>query len=216
MSIAMMLLAEAQNVPQPDYTPAVIGLLGTLVGAAIGLAFNFFSHRENKQRHINEKAVEFLRHTDAVRAAYRAVYYSSFDHDTGSLAVSMRRMSNGGRTSDAEQARSEGVIVLDYLGLTARRRTHMLAAGVARNCSAMVDHMRLHVTQGAKIPEEPLELYQQARTLLVNHLSPRPPALYGPMVLYAKFKRWAARRLPGDDLVSVADDANDDQPPTAN
>lgn len=176
-----------------DYTPAAIGLIGTLIGASIGLAFNSFSHKEQKRRHLNEKVVEFLRHADAIRAAFNDVYTSDFDHDTSPDAVKKREEANRSRVQAARTSEKEAKIVLDYIGLTADRRTFWVARATHQSIKNVLAAVSLHVTQGATLHMDALFGYGDARSALVSHLTPRGPGAYGPRMLWTKFSAWSAR-----------------------
>lgn len=184
----------------PDYTTATVGLIGTLIGASIGLAFNSFSHKEQKRRHVNEKVVEFLRHTDAINTAFNDVYTSDFDHDTSPTAVNKREEANRSRVQAARASEKEAKIVLDYIGLTADRRTFWAARAVHQSVKNVLAAVSLHVVHGATLHMDVLFGYRDARNALISHLTPRGAAPYGPRMLWTKFSSWSARHTaPGSE-----------------
>ncbi|MET4618725.1 hypothetical protein ABIE18_000148 [Arthrobacter sp. 2762] len=199
MIAAEIFLAAAQGSPQPDYMPAVIGFVGTLFGATIGLAFNSFSHREQKRRHLNEKTVELLRHTDAIRLAYMDVYRyarrNGGDDNTNETIAAVRKKMNEPSLAKAKPEYVEARIVLDYIRLTADSKTYWLAREVAESSNVLLAAINGYTEKARPVSRRYTQSYGDARNALIAHLSPTPPAPRGPRVLARAFSRWAARHL---------------------
>ncbi|MFC8037808.1 hypothetical protein ACFUOZ_00445 [Paenarthrobacter sp. NPDC057355] len=208
MIAAEILSAVGQGSSLTDYTPAVIGLVGTLVGASIGLAFNSFAHKEQKRRHINEKVVELLRRTDAIRSAYTEVFKDSQSYGGGTelSAVNDRReIANRPRLDIAMSQSAEARIVLDYIRLTADPTTSWLAREVTDSSRTLQVAIKGYVEKGRPVLRTYLQNYGETRNALISHLAPKPPAPNGPRVLANKFSHWAARHR-ADDVGVETDD----------
>lgn len=207
---AEMVMNAAGGTVQPDYTPAVIGFVGTLFGATIGLAFNSFSHREQKRRHVNEKIVELLRHTDGVYAAYNNIYSLDLDDDRSREAIAKRKAESEVRASEARGSAMEAKLALDYIGLVADRKTFGKADDVRGSSVRLLDKVTRYLSGEEALRFEARFGYDDARKALVSHLSPNEPAPNSPSLLWLRFSKWAARHEwrqpvqnsvvgPGDD-----------------
>ncbi|WP_405475591.1 hypothetical protein [Paenarthrobacter ilicis] len=196
MIAAEILFASGQGPALADYTPAAIGLIGTLVGASIGLAFNSFAHKEQKRRHVNEKVVELLRRTDAIRSAFVEVFNDVQRYGGGSetnAGDDRRKIANTPRLHIAMSETAEAKIVLDYIHLTADATTSWLARDVTNSSRVLLVAIKGYVEKDRPVRRIYLQNYAEARNALISHLSPTLPAPHGPRLLAQRFSRWASR-----------------------
>ncbi|MFJ4026006.1 hypothetical protein ACIPWF_00880 [Paenarthrobacter sp. NPDC089989] len=192
-----MIFAEiaATANPTTDYTPAAIGLAGTLIGAGIGFAFNSFSHTEQKRRHINEKVVELLRHTDAVRSAFVVVLDDNrrYAANNTRAGIDRRKAAIGPSLDIAQSETDQARIAFDYIRLTADPTTTWMAREVTNCGKVLLVSIRRYAEDGRLVRRLYLQNYAAARNALISHLSPAPPAPYGPRLLTKRFSLWARR-----------------------
>ncbi|WP_144661538.1 hypothetical protein [Paenarthrobacter nicotinovorans] len=208
LMIPEMVVVAAQSPTLTDYTPAAIGLIGTLIGASIGLAFNSFAHKEQKRRHINEKVVELLRRTDAIRTSYTEVFNDARKYGDGNetnAGTDRRKMVNTPHLNIAMSETREARIVLDYIRLTADPTTAWLAREVTDCSRTLLVAIKNYVEKDRPVQRAYLQNYGETRNALISHLAPKSPAPNGPRLLAARFSRWAARHRTSDSDTEADD-----------